>query len=438
MTRRMQTTPISGSFEGALKNRYDPIMKSMVIELFPWYKWLHDEKSIDRDPDIDGDVIKFATTVKRSSAVGARGELDPLPTIDKVDVIKGEVDYMVGFKGRIGVSAEVMKYGRKGKGSFVDLVQQEMDEIISAMKEDASVAAWGPGNGICAKTANASGGTAQHTFTSSELSTECYPGTRWLHEGKNYIPVQSITAYTADGVMTGSEEISSIDSDVLATFAAAVTTDAAVRYWVQNETAINGSVGVGTASSFRGPMGFLGIVDDGTFVSSFEDISESTYPRWKANVLENGGTKRALSMNLFYRAFFKTVRKAGILKPSLQGWLNPDMLLAIVDLLEHYVEFKARKLEAGFEEVDVMIDGKIIKLKIDPYCPGYIFLMDAKELSLYETIPPEFADEHGSEWFPMQDKDGYEARVRWNFQLATKSRHNHAIIMDIDYDVVTM
>jgi hypothetical protein len=438
MARQMQTTPFSGTFDGALKHWYEPVFKSMLTELFPWYDWLKKEKRINREPNIQGDMIYFGTTVRRSSAVGARGEMQLLPTIDQADVVQGYLDYMTGFKGRIGVSAEAMKYGRKGKGSFVDLVQQEMDEIMNAMKESASVAAWGAGDGICGRTANASGGTAQNTFTSSEISTECYPGTRWLHEGKEYLPVQSTVAYAADGTLTTGTGMLSIDSDTLATFDATVTTDAAARLWVEGETATNGSVTVGTASSYTGPMGFLAMVDDGTFKSSYCAISESTYPRWKANILANGGTKRALSMSLFYRAFFKTVRKAGIMKPSHTGWLNPDMLLAIVDLLEHYVEFKARKLEAGFDEVDVMVDGQIIKLKVDPYCPGYIFLIDAKEVDFYETIPLEIADEHGSEWFPIANYDGYEARVRWNWQLATKSRHAHAGIQDITYSVVTM
>jgi len=442
MARQLQTTPYSGTFDGALKHWYEPRLKDMLSDYFAWYDWLKKEKRIDRNPRIEGDYIVFGTNVKRSSAVGARGEMDTLPTVDKAQIVQGTIDYMTGFKGRIAVSAEVMKYGRQGKGSFANIVEHEMDQIEQAMKECGSVAAWSNGDGVCGRTADASAATAQKTFTSSELSTACYPGTRWLHEGHRYIPVQSTAAYAADVTMTasvadGAGEILSIDSDLLATFAAVTQTDAAARLWVEAETATNGSVTVGTAASYRGPMGFLAAVDDGTFKTSYCGISESTYPRWMSQVLANGGVVRALTVKLFYQAFFKTLRKSGS-RPDFVAWTSPDVLIEFADLLTHHVEFRPRKLESGFEEMDVMVDGSVINIKTDPYCPTYIFLINPKEISLYETIPIEVADEHGSEWFPLANQDGYEARVRWNWQLATKARNKHACIMDLDVPISTM
>lgn len=432
---RMQTSPYSGTFHGALKHYYDPAFKTMLRELFAWYDWLKSEKRIDRNPNIVGDKIVFGTNVKRSSGVGARGELDTLPTTDKAEVAQGEIDYLTGYKGRIAVSYEVMKQGKKGKGAFVDIVQNEIQSMIAGIKEHGSSHAWGSGNGFVARAPDHTGGGTSLTLSSTETSAACYPGTRWLHEGQYYIPVTSGTPlnYTADATWTAYTEVTAINSYTGATISPARTATSTNLLLISAETATNGSATIGTANSFVGPMGFGSMCDDGTFHSSYCNLSESTYPKWKASVLANGGTARSLTMKLFYQAFFKVGNKSGQMKPGLVGWMNHDVYLELVDLLEHFVEFKPRELAAGFQEIDVMIKGTTVKLRLDRYCPGYIFLIDPKEVHLYETIPIEMGEEDGSEWIPLADKDGYEARVRWNWQLATTARNRHGIIMDLTH-----
>jgi len=441
MARQMQSTPVSGTFDGGLKHWYEEPVKSMLSELFPWYDYLKKNGRINRNPKVRGDYIYFNTTVKRSSAVQASGEMDLLPTIDQVDSVQGYLPYMKGFKGRIGVSHESMRYGKKGEGSFVDLVEQEFEEMMNGFKESGSVAFWGDGYGTCGLAASTS--TTMMTITSTEEYDTCQPGTRWLHEGKKYLPVGAILGtYEMDATFTTPVEISSIDSDTQVTLAASRTQTTASQHLVEADTASNTSVGDvlnNTAEGYRGPMGLSAMIDDGNIYSGdYANISHSTYPRWKANALDNSGTLRALTMKLFYQCFFKTARKTGKMKPNVTCWMSPDMLLELVDLLEHFVEFKPRKMEGGFEEVDVMINGQLIKIKLDFYCPGYIFFVCDDEIDFYETIPLEIADDHGSEWIPYANQDALEARLRWNWQLGTKKRNAHGVIRDINYTVSTV
>ena len=45
-------------------------------------------------------------------------------------------------------------------------------------------------------------------------------------------------------------------------------------------------------------MGMLGIVDDGTLVGTFQNISRSTYPKWQASVDSNSGSLRPYDLQL--------------------------------------------------------------------------------------------------------------------------------------------
>ncbi len=115
MARQIQSVPYGGATYDALAQRYyEPVIREQLIEDFHEINWLNKEGRINRKPDIRGSEIYFSTTVKRSSGVGARGEMDTLPVIDQVDNVEGHLPFMRGYKGRIGISAETFKYAREG------------------------------------------------------------------------------------------------------------------------------------------------------------------------------------------------------------------------------------------------------------------------------------------------------------------------------------
>jgi hypothetical protein len=133
----------------------------------------------------------------------------------------------------------------------------------------------------------------------------------------------------------------------------------------------------------------------------------------------------------------KIARSTGRLDPRLVAFTNPDMYLELVDLLEHFVDFKPRKLEAGFDEVDIDINGQIVKIKLDFYCPGAFFFLNPNFITFAEGCPLEIADEDGV-WRRLADQDGFEARMRWICNLYTKRRNAHGRLDDLTYSIVSV
>jgi hypothetical protein len=448
---------VASTYDGALLEFIDKQVQSLIPQLFPIVKWLQSEGRVRHVKPV-GKYIVFAVETNVGSNVGFRGEDDYLPTADKVDLIQGKVPYMKGLKGRVGLSWEALQFGKEGVGSFVDLMKQETNGIKTAMLQQAGPAIWGCGDACLAKVNGAltGGATKAVTVDSDEVYNHTWPGTRWLHAGQKIIAADLDSSYN-DGTMTSAVEIASIDSDTTLTLAAARDCNDNYHIFEHQATAstdatekTKGSVTIDTAYSSRLPVGFLAMCDPSTLQvgngigyghalqnshGAYCNIDESLYPLWKPNVSSNSGTLRSLTLGLFYRMFNKIAKKTGSMDPRVVAWMSPDMHMELVDLLEHYVEFKPRQLEPGFDKFDVMVNGTNVPIRLDYYCPGHIFFLDPKEIVFAESVPFQVDKTTGGMWRSVADKQNFEAVWNWMFQIYTKKRNAHGIITDLSYTV---
>lgn len=450
MRRAQLTSPYSGSWEAAFKRFYDGAMQSLVPNLCPLLEWLKSKGRV-RKLKPQGEKIYFATDYRLSDSFGYRGEGDVIPAPDTVESVQGSVDYQKGIKGSVGLTFEAMKFGRQGAGAFTDVQKHEMKSAMIMMRKLAQVALWGTGKGALAKV-SAGGGGAAATATvavdetyDGDTVTLC-PGTRWLIEGMKVISFLNFAAYAKDAGMTGALTINSIDSDTQITLSA--NNNITANYYLAQHHCTNtataaelawGSVTLDTAASSRVPQGMLALCDDGTFVSSYCGISESTYPQWKAVVKHNSGTALPLTLDLFYQLFFKLSRKAGSFEPDLTAWMNTDVFRELVDLLEHFLQYKPRQLEPGFGKFDMQINGVNIPIRLDHECPSFVFFLNPRYITFAEGQPPQLSKETGGIWTRDTDrKDQYEAIWRWIFQTFGQSRNKHGILKDISCTITSI
>ena len=448
MARTLESSAYSGTFDSALKQFYDGTMQSLIPNLFPLVQWLSKEGRV-RKVKPQGSKIYFATEYKYGKGAGARGEGDYLPGADQVYTVQGNVPYKKGIKGRIQLSSEAMKFGKEGVGAFVNVMKQEMTGNMNLFKHHAAPYLWGFGDGMLARV-NGTGG-ATITVDSNEVYDANEPGTRWLHEGLSFISCDGLTNYVVDSNMTAAVTVSSITSDTVFVPSASQTitnnyylvehqcTDiSSTTEHTKGSVTLSASGETTGAGSFRGPQGMLALVDDGTTTSSYCGISESTYPQWKGVMSHNSGTARSLTLDLFYRLFFKMTRKAGTFSPKLTCWMNTDVYRTLVDLLEHFIEFAPRSLKPGFEEFDLMVKGVKIPIRLDHYCPSHIFFLNPSKITFAQGCAPEVARETGSMWRFVSDKDMYEAVTRWIFNTYTRNRNMHGILSDLDITIASV
>lgn len=448
MARLVQATPytaIDGTFDGSMKEFYQNAFENLVPELFPMVDWLKEEGRIQK-PKPQGKYIVFGVQTKLGSGAGYRGENDTLPTADSVTTTQGKVPYLRGIKGRIQLSAEAFDV-KSGPGSFTDLVQNEMDGLMTAMKYLGQAAIWGNGDGCLAKTITDPGGTTALTCVSSETSAGVYPGTRWLYEGMSVIGVTGLTNYNDDATWTAAAEIDSITSDTAAVLSSTVTTGTDTLFIVEHQASDTtvaaqkalGSVTIDTAGSYRGPLGLTAMVDDSSLSgTTYAGISTTTYPQWKSVCSDNSGTPRSISLDLIYKLFYKMTRQAGTFNPDVVAWTNTDVYREIVDLMENQIQFKPRELKPGYQHFDLMIDGVGINMKLDHAAPSFIFFLNPNYITLAQKSGPTLADNHGSMWRFVADKDSYEAVWRWIFQLYTTNRRKHAVLRDITRTIASI
>jgi len=422
-------------------------MQSLITNLCPLLDWLKGKGRV-RKVTPKGKHIIFATDIKLSHSFGFRGEGDAVPASGNMTNVQGSVLYQKGIRGMIGLTFESMKFGRQGPGSFTTVETQEMKGAAIMMRKMAQVAAWGWGHGELGRV-NAVVATDAMVTQVSETYNTCHPGARWLIEGMKIIGADNNAAnYAIDSAWTAANIIESINSDISVTMTDSFSCDADA-YLLEHQcpdTAVAanktlGSVTLDTTNSFRGPQGMMAMCDNETMVTSYCGINAAAgnYPQWKAVVDHNSGTARALTLDLFYSLYYKLSRKRGQFKIPLTAWMNTDVYRELVQLLEHFVDFKPRNLQPGFDEFDVMIQGTRIPIKLDHECPSFIFFLDPQFITWAEGQALQLAREGGSIWrWDVDRKDQFEAMYRWLWQTYTRSRNKHGIIKDIDVTIRSM
>ena len=426
----------SVTFDADFKIYYDNTMSQLWTSFNPMLDWLQKEGRVKTVKPV-GKYIQFPVEQALTSGAVAAGEGDTLPTAVNSSMVQGKVDYQKGFKGRISLSEEAMLWGKKGDGAFADVLEQEMRCNVAVLKNLAGAAVWGVGDGMLAKSASVS--TTTWTITSSETYAAYNPGTRLLWEGLKF---ENVTA-GATNVWTddvGPGIISAITADTTFT----TTTDISAGMAAGYVTTYEGGYTTAVASSSRWPAGIKGIVDDGTFSDDASlnlnvdpafgccGLIVSSYPGWKAVKSHNSGTLRDISTDLIYQMYFKVGKKNGTLSPKLTSWTNPDVFREFLALLEPQVQYQARKLNAGFNEQDIMINGTTIPIKLDYKAPSEWFFIDPEHLTLYNSRPLGLVTVDGKSAVVSATTTAREYRHWWAFNLGTNKRNAHGLITDLN------
>jgi hypothetical protein len=129
--------------------------------------------------------------------------------------------------------------------------------------------------------------------------------------------------------------------------------------------------------------GLDGIYDDGTLLSTFENVVVATYPYWKANVLGNSGVNRELTLNLMLQALDLTRTRSGRRVQTMRMGLGQRRKYA--NLLLPDVRFAPTSLRGGYEELTFAGGDGSVKIVIDPdLAPNKIYAEPDGAIQKYE------------------------------------------------------
>ncbi len=394
------------NFDAMLKEFYpNDVVMDLVKQRSPFYFEFKKSKRISAD----GRRVIQPVHSSRNVGTSAIGSGGLLPTAGN----QGYVDLTIGYKyvyGRVDIGATVMKQTRTSQGAFDDVMDTEIEGSIKDGARDLSRQVMGDGTGTLCQISDTDA-SATHSLINGQGVTDNddIPG-RFL------APNQIIVGITA---LTGAWEfvrtINTVASNLQSmAFTATVTPSAA------NTILVRGGSASGTVladSAYNNEMlGLLGMVDDGTYVSSYFGLTRSSYPGLNATRLDlaNGN----LSLDIMHRAFHAVDQKGdGKVGMLVANQVTAREYYALLQVMKRYVDASALSPDGGLkrrkDNQGYDIEFNQVPLREDRDAPlGLIFGLDMDSFRRYSLVEGEWADDDGRILLRNSTTDSYEGRLR--------------------------
>lgn len=296
---------------------------------------------------------------------GAINESEALRTAGNEDVQQFKIVPKVN-QWTIQISGLARAVSEGQEASFASGVVRQLDEALENMLKDCNRQAYGRGNGLLA--------TVSATATST---VQTFDTVQYLKPG------MVVDAYTGSTRSVDSATISSVDrANNQVTFSASITLTI-------NDQLVREETRVSAASDGKEMAGTTLIIDDGTIATTFQNLSRSTYPILKGNVIDAG------SVNLT-----NDILQRGADEASIVGDGRIDMIIMrhgqrrkYLDLTTPDKRFLDDKLDRGFQ----YIYWNGIKIYIDVDAPkSEVIMLTQKHLERFEVRGIHLADDDNS------------------------------------------
>lgn len=236
--------------------------------------------------------------------VGAPAEGGNVPAAKAATAPQGRVRN-AWVVGNVELSYLLQATG-KGEGAWKSIVKEEMQACMTTLTKLLNI--YFAGTHGTGRLAQVDAATSSSTSFVGKLPT----GTL------NLFPKMRIQIADSDTGSGGSEDDNEIIQKVVQT-TRTVTLENAQTLDADDHVYIAGSYG-----SDMTPNGLLGLVDDGTYVTTLHNVSRSTYEEMKAIVNSNSGVLRDLSEDLLIRSAYDVYQKSGQWITDI--WMNTGQM----------------------------------------------------------------------------------------------------------------
>lgn len=415
------------AFTSALKDLYGPEMVSQVNDSVVALKLFMVEPD-----EWQGLAVKYPITIERGHSFMAHGALGVFPDARDETILQTSIG-VKWIRGRVLWSKEVMEASRTSRGAWARANQFLMDRLVTNIADERNRMINGTGTGILCLVDGAGSGTTTLTVDApGGLANDGY-GTRYLQAGM-------VIAITNGTVVSAVRSISSIgtESDTAGSVtlnSAVSSSDAPNNYYVVRAA----NMGVTTATLTRDtsynnePMGLDGIIDDSTNVDSFQGITRSTYPAWKATVI----SVPTFSLSAL-QALEDTIDQQCGKSPTdyLVHHSVRRAYLSAIDTTRQFMQASKGpgKFDLGLEPqgVEITYNGKPIHVDRDARL-GAWKMVNRNHLYRYLLIEGEWANDTGNvlRW-TSTDQDAFEALYRMADNFGTDRCNAHGQLIDMN------
>jgi len=399
------------NFDEALKIDYLPVVREQLNNA----KVL--SMKIERNErDVSGKRYQLTTHTGRNSGIGSGTETG-LPTAGQQEFLNpyGNVKYL---RGRIQVSGPTIEASKDDKGAIVRALETEIKGVTEDMKKEVNYQFFNDGSAVRALV-NGDPGT-EVTLTLDA------PGTRWLQEGMliDFIDSDAGTTRTP----TSGTYIASISSSTAAKTNVVNVGAVEDNDWIIRKGA-RAAATTDLSDSYE-MMGLKGIIDDGTYVTTLENLSRTTYPHWNCSTSStdsNSGTNRDLTLDLIQAQLTAVESNGGKTNLIISDFGMRDAYAALVVADKRFVN--TLELDGGFKGLDM--NG--IAWVADGDCSGNtIYFIDTEHLQVMQMSDWNWMDRDGSVLSRVASTDAYEAVLYWYAELTTDRPKSFSFLRDVE------
>ena len=411
-----------------LKNVYDTGLKNQFADEKTTYNLF--PKS-DRQPRGLGYI--FGLRYARVQSTGGRAESTKLPDpmTGKKDQGKINPRYLYGTLRLTGPSMEAAK---GDMASFVNGLADEMDDLYQSMVVDLNRQSNSDGFG---KVGVVSASFAPSTSTYFNVTFDNDLGIQMMQEGM-LIDFYDSTGAAVDASCCGQRIRTITPSTKVVQF------EASAQTWLTNhpDSTIAGSTNstapVPTASiavkmgareaahaTTDAPTditGLDGIFDNGTLLTSFENITVSANPKWAANRMTNSSVNRELEVDLMLNALDLTRVRSGMTANTIHCGIGQRRKYA--NLLLPDVRYAPTQLKGGYEVLTFSGGDGSVKIIVDSMAqPNKMRFYPDGVIEKFEMTPLGWGNLDGSQMHRRSGYDEWDLFLRLYTNLGCEQRN---------------
>jgi hypothetical protein len=388
-----------------LKTKFGPAIVSQLNDETA----LRSRFFVDSGQDWVGSEVTYPVHVNRNRGVMATTENGNLPTAgaQKLEKVHIPLRYV---HGRVQFTGQAIKQSKSNPGAWARTMTLEMDRLVEDLYQQFEFYYFGYGSGVRCLLSDDPGTTTDIDVDAPLNVAGATHGNRYLNVGDYVVAISPLGVLRAGGTRL----ITAVNADGTDfTINAAADTD-----WQDNDFIVkaygnDASIAIENTEFNHAPMGILGMLDDGTFISNFHGISRDTYPIFRTPVLSAVG---GLSLDIIQRGL-DVADQVGAAKIT-ELWMHQSVRRAYLNLLNADRRYIGADLMNPDGGTKVAKQGKLAyggSITIEPatQCPyGTIFGIDPRQMVRYVNTPGEWMDEDGSILSRVSGVDAFEGTYR--------------------------
>lgn len=391
----------------AMKIIFDELTDNIVAdsEGLDIYEQQMNVQTVESD---GGRYISLSHYYQMPGSVGARLENDYIPEAGPPGFATSQI-YMKKNMGTVQMSGEAYRRAKEGPGAFITWGKEALPSLVRRMTDNIDRQIFGYGQGIMARVSDASPST-------TVLLTSVY-GVSGLTQGYTLFNDGMTLRYgpnaDASALRSG---VATVKNVAKAGAAGTLTIDALPTSAAQNDYIFMGdsqaTSGRDSGTVDKELMGFLGIVDDGTILSTFQGLARSGNGFWNAQTLDTstGSYGSNLSEDALTDLDFDCVQlgngRPSVLIASRSGWKSFWKTLR-GDRMFTFTPGSIPNYKGGGMKMEVQLGDRTLSVLVARKCPPQVaFLVEPESFKRWHNAGFTWDDTTGSIWNRVTDANG--------------------------------